>query len=173
MTIRFCCELWQRSWIHLGHACIFVISIKRKTCNCWSSETFFSMSSCVLQVWRLLQYSWSPRAWWRHQMETFSALLALGEGNQPVAGVLLSQRPVTMSFDVFLDLRLNRDAGDFGGHRVHCPISNLTKFQLSNHLIFCTECDNIVLCGKLYNNCEISCLQNTNAEITRSLSNAT
>ena len=34
-------------------------------------------------------------AWWRHQMETFSALLALCEGNPPVTGGFPSQRPVT------------------------------------------------------------------------------
>ena len=45
--------------------------------------------------------------WWRHQMKTFSALLALCEGNSPVTGEFPSQRPVTRSFDVFFDLRLN------------------------------------------------------------------
>ena len=47
-------------------------------------------------------------AWWRHQMETFSALLALCAGNSPVTGEFPSQRPVTRSFDVFFDLRLNK-----------------------------------------------------------------
>ena len=47
-------------------------------------------------------------AWWRHQMETFSALLALCAGNSPVTGEFPSQRPVTQSFDVFFDLRLNK-----------------------------------------------------------------
>ena len=37
---------------------------------------------------------------WRYQMETFSALLAICEFH--------AQRPVTQSFDVFFDLRLNR-----------------------------------------------------------------
>ena len=39
-------------------------------------------------------------------METFSALLALCEGNSPVVGEFPAQRPVTRSFDVFFDLRL-------------------------------------------------------------------
>ena len=47
--------------------------------------------------------SWS---WWRHQMKTFSALLALCAGNSPVPGVFPAQRPVPRSFDVFFDLRL-------------------------------------------------------------------
>ena len=47
-------------------------------------------------------------AWWRHQMETFSALLAICAGNSPVTGEFPAQRPVTRSFDVFLDLHLNK-----------------------------------------------------------------
>ena len=46
--------------------------------------------------------------WWRHQMETFSALLALCAGNSPVTSEFPAQRPVTWSFDVFFDLRLNQ-----------------------------------------------------------------
>ena len=41
---------------------------------------------------------------WNH----FSALQALCEGNPQVTGGFLSQRPVTRSFDVFFDLRLNK-----------------------------------------------------------------
>ena len=47
-------------------------------------------------------------AWWRHQMVTFSALLALCAGNSLVSGEFPAQRPVTQSFDVFFDLRLNK-----------------------------------------------------------------
>ena len=47
-------------------------------------------------------------SWWRHQMETFSMLLAICAGNSPVTGEFPTQRPVTRSFDVFFDLRLNK-----------------------------------------------------------------
>ena len=40
-------------------------------------------------------------------METFSASLALCAGNSPVTGEFPAQRPVTRSFNVFLNLRLN------------------------------------------------------------------
>ena len=40
-------------------------------------------------------------------METFSALLTFCAGNSPVPGEFPAQRPVTRSFDVFFDLRLN------------------------------------------------------------------
>ena len=43
--------------------------------------------------------------WWRHQMETFSALLAIYAGNWPVPGEFPAQRSVTRSFDIFSDLR--------------------------------------------------------------------
>ena len=48
------------------------------------------------------------KTWWRHQIETFSALLAICAGNSPVSGEFPAQRPVTRSFDVFCDLRLNK-----------------------------------------------------------------
>ena len=54
--------------------------------------------ACALKYW----------SWWRHQMETFSALLAICAGNSPVPGEFPAQRPVTRSFDVLFDLRLNK-----------------------------------------------------------------
>ena len=48
------------------------------------------------------------KSWWRHQIKTFSELLDLCEGNPPVTGGFPSPRPVTRSFDVFFDLRLNK-----------------------------------------------------------------
>ena len=36
------------------------------------------------------------------------ALLAIWAGNSPVPGEFPAQRPVTRSFDVFFDLRLNK-----------------------------------------------------------------
>ena len=47
-------------------------------------------------------------AWWRHQMETFSAILTICTGNSLVIGEFPAQRPVTRSFDVFFDLRPNK-----------------------------------------------------------------
>ena len=70
------------------------------TLTCWSylvcNETILCQPQCF-------KYSW-----WRHQMETFSALLAICAGNSPVLGEFPTQRPVTRSFDVFFDLRLNK-----------------------------------------------------------------
>ena len=59
--------------------------------NCWSTD-------------RHLLIDQERITWRRHQMETFSALL----GNSPVPDEFPAQRPVTRSFDVFFDLRLNK-----------------------------------------------------------------
>ena len=41
-------------------------------------------------------------------MEAFSALLAICAGNSLVTGEFSAQRPVTQSFDGFLDMGLNK-----------------------------------------------------------------
>ena len=47
-------------------------------------------------------------SWWRLQIETFSALLAICAENSPVPAESPTQRPVTRSFDVFFDLHPNK-----------------------------------------------------------------
>ena len=70
-----------------------------------------------------------PITWWRHQMEAFSALLAICAGNSPVTGEFPVQRPVKRRFDVFFDLRLNdgcvntREASDLRCHRAHYDVT--------------------------------------------------
>ena len=65
--------------------------------------------------------------WWRHQMETFSALLALCAGNSLVP----SQWPVTRSFDVFFGLRNgwvnNREPGDLRRNRAHYDVTVMMR----------------------------------------------
>ena len=63
------------------------------TCNWWYRVYIYAS---LLEI---------PR--WRHQMETFSALLAICAGNSPVTGEFPAHRPVTQSFDIFFHLRLN------------------------------------------------------------------
>ena len=47
-------------------------------------------------------------SWWSHQIDTFSVLLALCAGNSPVTGEFPSQRPMARSFDIFFNLRLEK-----------------------------------------------------------------
>ena len=62
-------------------------------------------TSC--EKWPVLVKAMVWFTWWRHQMETFSALLAICAENSPVPGEFSTQRPVTRSFDVYFDLRPN------------------------------------------------------------------
>ena len=45
----------------------------------------------VIDVFTIIIHHWP---WWRHQMETFSALLVICAGNSPVPGEFPAQRPV-------------------------------------------------------------------------------
>ena len=69
------------------------------------------LTSCTIgqrQRFKILIGLWTGNTWWRHQMETFSALLAICAGNSPVPGEFPTQRPVTRSFDAYFDLRPNK-----------------------------------------------------------------
>ena len=69
----------------------------------------------------ILKEKWPP--WWRHQMETFSALLAICAGNSPVTGEFLTQRPVTRNFDARMNGWVNnREASDLRRYRVHYDV---------------------------------------------------
>ena len=63
--------------------------------------------------------------WWRHQMKTLQTICV---GKSPVTGEFLTQRPVTRSFHVFFNLRLNycwannSDAGDLRRYCAHCDV---------------------------------------------------
>ena len=62
----------------------------------------FTVQMHLLFINRLPLHS----SWWRHQIETFSALLAICAGNSPGTWEFHAQRPVTRSFDNFFDLFL-------------------------------------------------------------------
>ena len=92
--------------------CYFVWYDCLKFTNAYQQRNH-NIRTFVLQItiysWRhgSIDISWYT-SWWRHQMETFSTLLALCAGKLPVTGEFPSQRTVTRSFDVFFDLRLNK-----------------------------------------------------------------
>ena len=78
-------------------------------------------------------------AWWRHQMETFSALLAIFAGNSPVPGEFPAQRPVSRSFDVFFDLhpnkRLSKQRWGWWFETLSCPLWCHRNGTLNNTVI--------------------------------------
>ena len=103
--------------------------------NQWYFATWLTtMNYCLYSISQVhLPFIWymslNTRAWqnswWRQQMETFFALLAICAGNLPVTGEFPAQTPVTRSFDVFFYLRVNkgwvknREAGDLRRHCAH------------------------------------------------------
>ena len=69
---------------------------------------------------------------WRHQMEAFSALLALCVGTSPVTSEIHSQRPVMRALMFSLICAWinswvnNQDAGDLRRHRSHNDVTWMT-----------------------------------------------
>ena len=86
-------EICTRFWCAL-FCCAYIIRS-----NYWYSAGCFTATGAIIGLWY---------TWWRHQMETFSTLLAICVGNSPITGEFPTQRPVTRSFDIFFDLRLNK-----------------------------------------------------------------
>ena len=84
---------WRHMPLHVPHyASQSNVGLKQR--HHWSSA-FVALYTEILPV---------TIPWWRHQMVTFSAFLALCAGNSPVTGEFPYQRPVTRCFDVFFDL---------------------------------------------------------------------
>ena len=135
------CRLGRRVWVFCF--CLFLYM-----CVCFSRDrlTRIMGSTPCMDVymykdvwWYIFMYVWaSPHlyiflieletlsAWRRHQMETFSALLALWEGSPLVTGGLPSQRPAAWSFEIFSRICTsahswanNQDAGDSRHHQAH------------------------------------------------------
>ena len=87
---------WRKSWgWQVMHAWMITVNIVAKCCPRHLLHNYNDPG-------------YKTRAWWRHQMGTFSTLLALCAENSPVTGEFPTQRPVTRSFDVFFDLHLNK-----------------------------------------------------------------
>ena len=75
----------------------------------WVATVHISREPKNTRIWRCQCHTSTFTrgfSWWRHQMETFSALLAICARNSPVSGEFPAKRPVTRSFDI--DLRLNK-----------------------------------------------------------------
>ena len=86
----------------------------------WSYQACQIFNTKFKHYYSKFCWCWRISAWWRHQMENFSVLLALCAGNSPVTGEFPSQRPVTRSFDVFFHQCLNEHDRETGDLRHHC-----------------------------------------------------
>ena len=110
------------NWIDINHQTFPHISPKGQRVNIAMEMSYKQWPGLVCLFWcvanlptRTFTHNqqpypsyWHRSAWWRHQMEISSALLALCVGNSPVTVEFPAQMPVTRNFDVFFDLRLNK-----------------------------------------------------------------
>ena len=76
--------------------------------HCFQSIVTTSNSNAISFSMDKLCCLFVAAVWWCHQMETFSALLAICAENSPVPGEFPTQRPMMRSFDVFFDRRPNK-----------------------------------------------------------------
>ena len=92
---------------------------------------------CIKELLNYLEGPGLPLwTWWRHQMETFSALLAICAGNSPVTGEFPTQWPVTRSF-FFFDLHLDKPLSK----QSWCWLFEMPSRPLWRHSdIYCTLC---------------------------------
>ena len=92
---------------------------------------------CVRRLYFLnhCHVSQGPVTWWRHQMETFSALLAICAGNSPVSGEFphKGQWRGALIFSlicVWINGWVNnREAGDWRRYRAHYDVSVMIRYH--------------------------------------------
>ena len=93
--------------------------------------------------------------WWRHQMETISALLAICAGNSPVPGEFPLQRPVTRSFDVLFDLHqnewLSKQLWGWWFETLSCPLWRHRNAEYRSSNSFCRKVYAYVIQGHVSN----------------------
>ena len=109
--------------------------------------------------------------WWRHQMETFSAVLAFCVGNSPVTGEFPSERPVTRNFMFSLicawtnGLVNNGDVGDLRHHRAHYDVTVI--FRHLTVKVICGHSSSSFVSLNLNKICTCTCRVLCNAIMTR------
>ena len=112
------------------------------TSSAWSSwshvhlgcrgRTFHGIDFCE-RAWVLIEYVWEAlKAWWRHQMKTFSALLAISAGNSPVNSLHRGQWRGALVFSLICawinGWVNNGEAGDLRHHRAHYGVTVMVLF---------------------------------------------
>ena len=100
-------------WEIIYDICFITCSPQLKVAQCCNPTHSYTLLLYANVRMNHQQIAWGSKclSWWHHQMETFSALLAACAGNSPVTGEFPTKRPVTRSFDIFLDLHLNKRLG--------------------------------------------------------------
>ena len=102
------------------------------TLDCYFKTSSENATVCVMTVHNLWIYRQLRTTWWRHQMTTFFALLALCAGNSPVTSEVPSkvQWRGALMFSLicaWINGWINsREAGDLRRHRAHYDVIVMT-----------------------------------------------
>ena len=119
-------QSWKDRWFGGSHIC------SRAQAQ-WTARWFWPLFSEDGKYKKhrnsvVIAYHPNVNTWWRHQMETFSAWLAICAGNSPVPGEFPVQRPVMRSLTFSLICVWikgwvnNREAGDLRSYRTHYDV---------------------------------------------------
>ena len=102
----------------------------------------------VMIVLNVTHNQQTNRTWWRHQMKTSFALLALGE--PPVTSSFPHKGQWRGAIDVFVDLHLykcwanNPDTGDFKRHGTYYNVT-VTVATVGNTINILSQASNVIL----------------------------
>ena len=108
---------------------------------CWGHHSYFNDLYKIGPVYNMCQSlgpsgAWYKLSWWRHQMETFSALLAICAGihRSPVNSPHKGQWRGALMFSlicVWINDRVNnREAGDLRRYRAHYDVTLMMSLVL-------------------------------------------
>ena len=110
---------------------IRVLQIKASRAVWDRTWTFCLEKGHLMHFFTSMVKSFAFWSWWRHHMETFSALLALCAGNSPVPGEFPALRPWQWRGALIFSLICvwingwvnNRESGDLRHHRAHYDVT--------------------------------------------------
>ena len=128
ITHGICFSIWCGQSV-ISYQTFYIIKEVHYGQDCKLSMLMIPIQVCELTI-NLSGLPPGPRfAWWRHQMETFSALLTICAGNStvPVNSPHKSQWRGALMFSlicVWINGWVNnREAGDLRRYRAHCDVT--------------------------------------------------
>ena len=99
----------------------------------WSDRQSSTLHWCNLAPLSIGMKTRNSISWWRHQMETFSALLAICAGNSPHKGQWSGALMFSLICVRINDWVNNGEAGDLIRHRAHYDVIVMCANRLWTH----------------------------------------
>ena len=143
----------QQPWYWHGNPCASFIGHAVFTKNTKSASACINVDLLGISDNAVCQ-KYANNSWWRHQMETFSALLAICAANSPVTVEFPAQRPVTRALMFSLICAWingwvnNGEASDLRRHRAHYDITVMLLYWNLNATVVTHNQFVILVSGK-------------------------